>query len=383
MSKVSEKCVNTAYDILTITISIADVATDIIVLIDFYNKERMIFFWISLSILILAQCAYSMAFSLKFETEPSWDAFRACLCLLCLLPFGTFVAFCFYFNDRDDCVWFERLIDALALKDDNEFSTNSSYSKAMLFIRNKLNRHLGFLLEAVIEAFPQSLLQIVAIVVYHEANYISIISILLSMFSVMTKSLILSQGIDTYTFLWTWLCAVTDFFGIFFILTWVFYTNDSIYGEYWGYFNIFGYIWLWKFLISIASIAATGCILFILFGYWAILGLFCYHEGPWLACIWCCLGPVVCAIVAFGSCLLGEVVCFSIAAFGLYKFSTSKIYRWREKNASKVIHWMLDYISKNKNKPVGIIAVCYGMHKYNQREGNRVKSIISATNNEY
>ena len=96
------------------------------------------------------------------------------------------------------------------------------------WIRSKLNKHLGFLLEAAIEAFPQSLLQIVAIVVYQEANYVSIISILLSMFSVTTKSLILSQGIEIYTFVWSWLCVVTDFFGIFFTLTWVFYSNDAI-----------------------------------------------------------------------------------------------------------------------------------------------------------
>ena len=61
----TQKCLNAGYDILTILISIADVATDIIVLIDWYNKERMAFFFISLSILILAQCAYSIAFALK------------------------------------------------------------------------------------------------------------------------------------------------------------------------------------------------------------------------------------------------------------------------------------------------------------------------------
>ena len=118
------------------------------------------------------------------------------------------------------------------------------------FIKEKLDKNLGFILEAAIEAFPQSLLQIVAIVYYQEANYVSIISILLSMFSVMSKSLVISQGIDKSTFIWTWLCLVTDFFGIFFTCTWVFYSNDNIPGEYFGYFNIFGQIWFWKFGIS-------------------------------------------------------------------------------------------------------------------------------------
>ena len=59
---------NVSYDILTICISIADVTTDIIVAIDFYNNGRMTFFWISLTILILAQCAYAMAFGIEYLT---------------------------------------------------------------------------------------------------------------------------------------------------------------------------------------------------------------------------------------------------------------------------------------------------------------------------
>merc|ERR1711933_626457 len=100
----------------------------------------MVFFFISLSILILAQCAYAMAFSLKFETEPSWGALRACCCFLGLLPFGTFVAFCFYLNDRDDCN-FQRLIERIHLRTDNEMYASNTYSKSVLWIRNKLNRH--------------------------------------------------------------------------------------------------------------------------------------------------------------------------------------------------------------------------------------------------
>ena len=71
--KVTSAWCDIGYDILTIFISIADVVTDIIVLIDFYNKERMVFFCISLAILILAQCSYSWAFTMKFSTEESWN----------------------------------------------------------------------------------------------------------------------------------------------------------------------------------------------------------------------------------------------------------------------------------------------------------------------
>ena len=152
----------------------------------------MTFFGISLAILILAQCGYSMAFVLRFEIVDSLPL--ACCCFCALLPFGSLVAFCMFLAS-EDCLNFGPGL----------FRPRDRDSALIRWIKTKLNKHLGFILEAAIEAFPQSLLQIIAIVYYQEANYISIISILLSMLSVMSKSLILSQGLEKYTFIWTWL----------------------------------------------------------------------------------------------------------------------------------------------------------------------------------
>ena len=87
--KGASKCFNVSYDIFTILLSIADVTTDIIVLVDFYIKGRMTFFIISLTILILAHCAYSMAFAARFDAIDNWGPGACCL-FCCLLPFGTF-----------------------------------------------------------------------------------------------------------------------------------------------------------------------------------------------------------------------------------------------------------------------------------------------------
>ena len=183
----------------------------------------------------------------------------------------------------------------MGLDADSKFKPKFDDSNMIKFIKRKLDRHLGFILEAAIEAFPQSLLQLTAIVYYEEANYVSIISILLSMFSVMTKSLILSQGTEKYTFIWTWLCVVTDFFCIFFTLTWVFYADDNIHGDFLGYFNIFGQIWLYKFGISTVIPVAFGLLLYICCGYW-FLFIIIICDGPddgWDAfftgCGWCLL----------------------------------------------------------------------------------------------
>ena len=167
----------------------------------------MTFFAISLTILIIAQCAYAMAFSVRFDTVDKWELWQSCCCFCWLLPFGTFVAFIMYFaSEEAGYDWFRDFLHYfMDLDTDGCVRPRDKDSKMVQWIKRKFDKHMGFILEAGIEAFPQSLLQIIAIVYYQEANYISVISILLSMFSVMTKSLILSQGIEKYTFIWTWL----------------------------------------------------------------------------------------------------------------------------------------------------------------------------------
>lgn len=80
----------------------------------------------------------------------------------------------------------------------------SGKSQAAQWLLAKLNKHIGFIIEAGVEAFPQALLQLCAICYYNEADYVSIASIFLSMISVMTKSLIFSKGVEIKTFIWTW-----------------------------------------------------------------------------------------------------------------------------------------------------------------------------------
>ena len=185
------------------------VTTDIIVLIDFYNKDRAVFFGISLTILILAQCSYAIAFIKRFNVTQNYSKTFACICFCCLLPFSSSVAFCIYLSsDESNIPFFRDCMSSVFGDVENVFSPLPTDSAFTRWIKNKIDKHIGFILEAGIEAFPQSLLQIIAIVYFQEANYVSIISILISMFSVMCKSLILSKGVEKYTYVWTWLWCV-------------------------------------------------------------------------------------------------------------------------------------------------------------------------------
>eukprot|EP01083_Nonionella_stella_P173863 601023_1 len=217
-------CLGWLYDVLAQSISILDVTTDIIVCVAFYQKERFIFFGISLAILILALIAYDVAFMAKYSNEyhlaPQIGLF------LSLLPISPFIPFIFYYVSDNDSQLASFMSNHWCF--DISFyrhSTTRGASKFKQFAESKVVKHLGFIIESLVEALPQAILQMASIVIYNEANIISITSILISLLSVCSKSLVFSMGTATNMkqLFFNWLCAVTDFFGIFVVVCWVTY----------------------------------------------------------------------------------------------------------------------------------------------------------------
>eukprot|EP01084_Bolivina_argentea_P064368 117404_1 len=89
------------YDIFTAIVSLLDVITDIIVLVEFYILGRMPFFYASLTILIIAQLAYCIAFWWKFKK--SFDSYAiGSIGFCCMLPFAPILSFAFFFTENDN-----------------------------------------------------------------------------------------------------------------------------------------------------------------------------------------------------------------------------------------------------------------------------------------
>ena len=72
---------------------------DIIVLVQFYNQDRMIFFGISLTILIIVQYAYSYISWLRWSPPGDITIF-ALLCCCFIVPFASTFLYWIYFSDR-------------------------------------------------------------------------------------------------------------------------------------------------------------------------------------------------------------------------------------------------------------------------------------------
>eukprot|EP01083_Nonionella_stella_P082936 229124_1 len=98
------------------------------------------------------------------------------------------------------------------------------------FIRNKLVSHFGFIIEAVVESTPQSILQMIYLIMYHSSssfNMINIASILMSMIVVVSKGSLLSYSIYRKASVFNFLCFALDIFGIFTVAAWLFALNQD------------------------------------------------------------------------------------------------------------------------------------------------------------
>ena len=139
------------YDILGQIISILDVTTDVIVCIQYYQNDRMTFFGISISILILALIAYDMVFIINYSNENK--IYRSVLLFFAMIPLSPFIPFILYLSTDPESK-FSNLMEnncCFQIKVYNRIYKNKNTSKLKQFMEEKMMKHLGFIVEALVE----------------------------------------------------------------------------------------------------------------------------------------------------------------------------------------------------------------------------------------
>ena len=329
------------FDTLAGVVSLLDLITDIIILIGWYQQHRLIFFYISLGILLFAQLAYVVVF--YFNHGDKDDILHSLVSIICTLPFAPFLSFIFYFvSDNDSKL--RTFIDKYLLCfnfDWDGHSSSADLSPRQNWLEEKLFKHIGFLIEAIFEAFPQSILQLAAIVYYNEPNWISILSILISMTSVCSKLFLLIAAIVDYkawkATIWLWGCFVVDFFGIFFVVSFAFYTPSN--PEHTPYFLIVRDIILWEQIICVAPCVAVASIGTHI--YWTLK----WSEDIFFCCCYCCGVTILWAIGLFAGGLVMTVFNTFWAGFTvLYLGTATRLPYYSEPRElyDDAIEWILE-----------------------------------------
>ena len=142
------------YDLVAATISLLDLITDLIVLTQFWADGQYGFFYTSLTILCFAQFCYSFVFTALYSNESTFLV--NILMILLFVPLGPFMGFIMYFT-HDDTTWLSQIIEnncCFNMSFDSSID-ESNDPKLKQWMKKKLRKHFGFIIEACIESFPE------------------------------------------------------------------------------------------------------------------------------------------------------------------------------------------------------------------------------------
>jgi len=253
------------YDFAAVVISTCDIITDILVVREFYIAEKYVVAYTATALLICAQISYVLLFWVIYidDSDKLRDKYsKQTIILLTVVPFGQLVPL-FMWIEAHRFVWLSTVLEKIGLLVRDKPEEYGRTDDLLVWIQNTFRKHGGFVIEAFLEALPQSILQMVAILYYQEATPLSICSIILSMTSVASKGIIMSYSMNWHSFVFNCLCFAADIFGIFASLSWVFYKNDSDTDS--GFVNdeTFAQIWFYQLVLLFCALCAVAVVAFI------------------------------------------------------------------------------------------------------------------------
>lgn len=226
------------HDAWTVSSSIVDIFTDILVAIAFYQQGHMAFFYSSLAIFVVAQVSYAFLFTGTWAANHSMG--RQLCVFFAVLPFGQLIPVfawleSFRFAAIDRCLKALDLTPTAKATKVPLASAGGSAAAATApmrddggadnlwtFIQRKYTAHAGFLAEAFVEAIPQGILQLVAILTLDDTAAVNVFSILMSISVVASKGYLVAYSIHWPTFTFNYATIAADAFNLFATATWLF-----------------------------------------------------------------------------------------------------------------------------------------------------------------
>jgi hypothetical protein len=221
-----------AFDVLTAAVSLADIVTDVFVAREFHLEGHSGFFACSVALLLVAQLSYAFMFAGTFAPTHS-PAGQLCVFTLAL-PVGQLVPI-FAWVESLRLPWLTRSVRRLGLTPSSDAETAgetaSDADELWAAIQSKYRSHAGFLLEAIVEAVPQGLLQTVFVVVHGQLTPLNALSLSFSLVVLCSKGWIFSYSLHRTTFIFNSLCIAADIVGLFATVCWL--ATPATVSEWW------------------------------------------------------------------------------------------------------------------------------------------------------
>jgi len=250
------KCMEFLLDFAAVVLVSTDIVTDVLVIHEFWMAKKMTVFYVGVVILCCAQASYLMLFFMYFlvdgdilRTSESCRWVKVFFIMLCVAPFGQLVPL-FIWIESHRLPWLDNVLNRLGWSNGGSDPQMQEGQDPLIFwILSKVQKHGGFIIESLIEALPQSILQIVALMFYKHVTPLSIYSIISSMTSVAIRGVMVSYSLNRATFVFNIVCFAADIFNIFSCFSWAFWDSGIIFpwtDNFWRFNklqDVYGQIW--------------------------------------------------------------------------------------------------------------------------------------------
>jgi hypothetical protein len=207
------------HDFAALAVSITDIVLDVLVMLEFRAQGLVTHFVLSLSCFALAQTSYSLLFVQRWISDASFRnlRFAQAVGFVLVWPFAQLIPVLICLEAQGfECV--TRFLKCLHLKPRTrkDAHDNSLWGK----LSRRWSAHAGFFLEALVEAVPQSAIQVHAALL-RPPSVIDTLSIIMSLVVIVSKAHFVAFSPDPKTFAFHAWCLAADVFGLFAAVAWL------------------------------------------------------------------------------------------------------------------------------------------------------------------
>ena len=226
-----------AFEIVTVLISLSDIASDILVAAQFYSEGEYLWFWLVVGTLIVSDIIYSIVLSMFLTNSRSkyFPRFPPLLMFFIVLPIGQLGPILYWALEQlrpsqvgvpKPTEWSVSKKDAAVIHNralQQEVEAIATSAKTMERVERTLFRHLRthlmLYIETVAESIPQSVIQLLAITFLGRVTLIQALSMALSLYSIISKGYVLSHSFTVRMFILKFMAAAHDLFSLFYVFS--------------------------------------------------------------------------------------------------------------------------------------------------------------------
>ena len=230
-----------AFDVFTAVISVVDIVSDVLVAKHFYDGGHMLWFWLVVGSYLLASGFFTFffvelasasnsavppsRFKSAYNSIPVVVKYTVTFLLAQLLPLVLWLLVTLDkptataaakpsdpTPDAETSVVAEEMMEA-------DFLNESVSRRLRGSLATLVKAHALFLLETVVEAVPQLVIQLLAMTFLGESSPVQILSVCVSLFSIISKAYVVADALDLRVFACNYAAAVFDLATFFFVFS--------------------------------------------------------------------------------------------------------------------------------------------------------------------